>query len=376
MRIAFLLQDVGSIYGAERATLDLVEGLRSAGVDARMLLIEEKRLALRESSLQREIEQRQIPVGVIPCRSAFSPALVRGIRSYLDRERVDVLHTVGYKADLHGCLAACRVERVRTVATVHGWLFRPDLKERFYGWLDVRALRKMDAVVALSRYYHDLLCRKGVRKEMLCLIPSGLDPETRNLKPETGGPTSPSQPGAYTFSFGMLGRFSSEKNISMFIRALALARARGVECRAVIAGDGPLRETIESEINSAGLKDVVLMAGYMDRDGFFGEVDLLVTCSKIENLPYGVLEAMARGKPVIATRVGGLPDLIEQGRTGYLVEPEDAKSLADRMEDVARDPGSAARLGLAGRERIEREFALDRMVSRHVELYRTLVNEA
>lgn len=364
MKIAFLLQDTRAVYGAERATMDLVGGLRAAGVDARMLLIEESRMGEGESALRQEIAQRRIPFDSIACHSAFSPALVRDIRSHIERECVNVLHMVGYKADIHGCLAASRARGVRTVATVHGWLFRPDLKERFYGWLDVQALRRMDVVVALSRYYHDMLRGKGVRSERLHLIASGLTPD---LRPLTPGPRPP------FVTFGMLGRLSSEKNISMFVRAMAAVRARGAECRAVIAGDGPLRRAIESEVCAAGLQDAVSMPGYMETERFFSETDLLVMCSKIENLPYSVLEAMARGKPVIATRVGGLPDLIEYGRTGYLVEPNAADALADRMCELAQDPEKAARLGSAGRERLEKDFSAESMVSRHLGLYAALV---
>lgn len=357
--------------------MDLVEGLRAAGVDARMLLIEESRMGPGESALRQEIVRRRIPFEPIACRSAFSPALARGIRSYIERERVNLLHMVGYKADLHGGWAACRARGVKTVATVHGWLFRPDIKERCYGWLDVQALRRMDAVVALSRHYQDMLRGRGVRSERLHLIPSGLKPETRNLKPETLSRQGYAGQARHPFiTFGTLGRLSSEKNISMLIRALAIVRARGVECRALIAGDGPLRAEIESEIRAAGLQDVVSMPGYMDAETFFRNVDLLVMCSKIENLPYSVLEAMARGKPVIATRVGGLPDLIEYGRTGYLVEPDAVDALADRMSELAQDPEKAARLGAAGRARLEREFSVEHMVSKHLELYAALVGEA
>lgn len=354
--------------------MDLAEGLRAVGVDARMLLIEESRMGAGESALRQEIARRLIPFEPIVCHSAFSPALLRGIRSYIERERVNVLHTVGYKADLHGCLAAGRARGVKTVATVHGWLFRPDIKERFYGWLDVRALRRMDAVVALSRHYRDMLRGKGVRSERLHLIPSGLKPETRNLKSCFAEATQDKPDTRHPFvTFGMLGRLSSEKNIHMFVRALAMVRARGAECRAVIAGDGPLRRAIESEVCAAGLQDAVSMPGYMETERFFSETDLLVMCSKIENLPYSVLEAMARGKPVIATRVGGLPDLIEYGRTGYLVEPNAADALADRMSELAQDPEKAARLGAAGRERLEKEFPVEGMVSKHLELYEALV---
>lgn len=372
MRIAFLLQDVGSIYGAERATLDLVEGLRSAGVDARMLLIEEKRLALRESSLQREIEQRQIPVGVIPCRSAFSTGLVQAIRDYIAREQVEVLHAVGYKANLHGLLGSSWGRRAKLVATVHGWLYRPDPKERFYGWLDIFAMKRMHAVVALSQFYQSLLLRKGLRAQIVHLIPSGL-PEDR-LPPVEGSHVIFEQPSP--FSIGIAGRLSWEKNHALLLRAVRKVAGKGHDVRLLIAGDGPLKEALERQTRAHGLSDRVELTGYIPVNDFFRRIHAFVLCSRIENLPYSVMEAMAWCRPVIATRVGGVPDLVDENETGFLVSRGDENALADRIERMIRNPLRACAMGVAGRHKLESQFLLARVIQKHLDLYRALLDSA
>ena len=377
MRIAFLLQDTGAVYGAERATIDLAVGLKNTGVvRPHIMLIEETRCRLG-SALREALAGREIEFSAIPCGSAFSLPLVLNIRRRLRELNAQVLHAVGYKADVHSFLATKRAVEPKRVATVHGWLFRPDRKERFYSWLDARILGRFDAVIALSSHYRYMLLQEGIPAKQLHLIPSGLGndpkPETRNLKPEDGKESCSLPAGADVFTFGMLGRFSSEKNHAMFIRALELLKERGMAFRALIAGDGPLRTSIEMDITRKGLQDVVFMPGYMDAMDFFRQIDVLVVCSRIESLPYSVLEAMRSGKPVIATRVGGLPDLVEDDRTGFLVELDAIEQLADRMLTLMRDPEKGREMGAAASKRQAGEFSLDRMVEKHVELYEGLV---
>ncbi|MBN1270307.1 MAG: glycosyltransferase family 4 protein [Kiritimatiellae bacterium] len=372
MKVAFLMQDTGWVYGAERATLDLAGGLSARpGIDVHVVLIREERLGLSRSRYREALEERGIPFSDVPARAAFSRALVSGIRRRLDELGADVLHAVGYKADVHGGLAAGWGLTLPTVSTVHGWLFRPDFKERFYGWLDVRALRRMGRVVVLSRYYRDLLSARGVSSNRLALIPSGLDAARLPPRADAEEPRGRDR----VFTIGMLGRLSSEKNHFMLLRAMRRVLDQGHAVRCVMAGDGPEGMRVEREIGRLGLGDAVRMAGYVDHKDFFRQTDVLVICSHIENLPYSVLEAMAWCRPVIATGVGGLPDLVRDGENGFLVAADDDASLGDRIGSLAAEPARAARMGGAGRRMLEAEFTLAKTVDRHVELYGSLAEE-
>lgn len=148
MQVAFLVQDTGRVYGAERATLDLARGL--AGASCAVWLIEETRLGLARSDFKEALLAADLPCQSLPVDCAFCPALIRQLRERVAAERPDVVHTIGPKATTH---AAWGLKgRVPLVTTVHGWLFRPDLKERFYEWLELRAFRRFDRVVTLSRH--------------------------------------------------------------------------------------------------------------------------------------------------------------------------------------------------------------------------------
>ena len=167
---------------------------------------------------------------------------------------------------------------------------------------------------------------------------------------------------------GMLARFTEEKRHEILLQALGLLRDRGVEVKAVFAGEGPLREALMQEAGENRWDTEALFPGYMDRDTFFDQVHVLVSVSGIENMPYTILEAMARGVPVVAGAVGGVPDLIEDGVTGRLIDPApDPEGLADVLEGVLGDTELMQAWGRAGRVRLEEEFSPEGVVQRHRE---------
>ena len=114
------------------------------------------------------------------------------------------------------------------------------------------------------------------------------------------------------------------------------------------------------------------LAGVMNRDAFFRQVDLLVLCSRIENLPYVILEAMAWSRPVVATSVGGVPDLIKSGENGLLVKGQDVGPMVDAIGELLNDVPRAQAMGRAGREFLEQRFTLNQSVEAHLAMYREL----
>jgi glycosyltransferase involved in cell wall biosynthesis len=359
MTPAFLLQDTGTIYGAQRATLDVITGLLRAGrVNPRVWLLEETRLRLDRSDFREALRTSGAEITMFPVAGAFSRACVRALREALRVQGILLLHSVGPKADLFSCLAA-RGSPVRHVSTVHGWLFREDWKERLHEAVNRFCLRRCDRVICLSTHYESLLLGHGVRRDRLVRIPSGFDPAGLDG-------IFPGAPREY--AAGWMGRLSEEKDIGTFLDAVALTPAG----RFLVAGDGPLRPWVESRLREPALSGRVTLAGYLPRADFFRSVGALVMTSRIENLPYTILEAMACRLPVISTRVGGIPDLVEDGVTGLLTPPSDARALADALARVLPDPVLARRLGESGRDRLEREFSPARAIADHERLYAEL----
>lgn len=352
------MQDTGAVYGAERATLDLAHGLREAGEAPHFFLMREVRLG-PSSALAQAIEAGGFPVRYLPVAGRFSWSLVRALRAAFAEAGGDVLHVLGYKAHVHAWLAGIRPR----VSTVHGWLFRADRKERFYGWIELGCLRRCDRVIALSSYYENYLLQQGISRHRLVRIPSGLrEAPAPMTEVATFGPVT----------FGMMGRFSEEKNHAMFVRAAAKVHAANPAVRFVVAGTGPLEAEVKRMVRERGLAEVIEFTGYLCVMDFFRRVDGYVICSKIENLPYSILEAMAHARPVIGTRVGGIPDLVADGVTGRLVAPDDAGALAEAMRTLAEDRRALTTMGAAGQKKLLTDFDARQCVEAHEALYRGL----
>lgn len=369
MKVAFLLQDTRSLYGAEQATLRLLEGLCPAGVAVQVLLLREARLGAGSSPLA-EALRRLAPVTEIPVQGRLSRTAVSQIREIMARERVDVLHSTGYKADWHAGLAARGGRLFPVVSTVHGWLFRWDLKERFFQALNIHALRQFSRVIVLSDFYERYLRRCGLGPLQLAHIPTGV--RTERIVSRAEARKFWEAPGE-VFTFGMLGRLSAEKDHELLLRA-ARRLARDLDTsprswRILIAGDGPLREHLQQRIVRAGLRDRVELAGWLPAGDFFRRTHVLVQCSRVENQPMSVMEAMAWMRPVVATRAGGLPEMVQDGETGRLVWKGSSRRLAAALREYLVAPAKAQADGVRARERLEQNYSFDRMIQDHIGLY-------
>jgi len=370
MNILFLLQDTGRLYGAEQATLDLATRLQQEpGCNPSFLLIGETRLNQPTHDLQQQLEERGIPFHTHAVAHPFSFSLIRAIRRHLKAQGPSILHCTGYKANLHGLLAAASTD-IPLVSTVHGWLNRPDPKERFYAWIDLQCLKRFDRVIALSSYYRDFLLQHDIPTQRLRLVHSPLPPGRNNL----GRDAVPS-----VLSLGTLGRLSTEKNQHLLLQAFQLLRERDPATAAriclLIAGDGPEKDALQQFIHEHKLADAVTLAGFMPRDEFFRAIDVFILCSRIENFPLSILEAIAAHKPCIATRVGGIPDQLDD-QSALLVPSDDPEALAGALAQAVHHPERLATLAHRALEKAQRDFSEQAWIQAHLQLYRELETTA
>jgi glycosyltransferase involved in cell wall biosynthesis len=156
---------------------------------------------------------------------------------------------------------------------------------------------------------------------------------------------------------------------------LAALRARGVDALLLLVGDGDDRERLEQRAHDLGLARSCLLVGYQeDVAPWYAICDAVVLTSVSEGTPVTIIEALAAGRPVVATRVGGVPDVVDEGETGFLVRPHDTHALAERLEILARDPERRAAMGAAGRERTVARYSVERLVDDMDGLYRELLD--
>jgi glycosyltransferase involved in cell wall biosynthesis len=202
----------------------------------------------------------------------------------------------------------------------------------------------------------------GVSASRMTVIRNGVDSERFVPRTEAAATGAHLPAGA---TIGYVGRLSPEKHPALFLRAAALVHARMPQTRFVVVGDGPLRGELEALAATLSLAQAVTFAGECaDMPARYPKLDLLLLTSWHEGTPLAVLEAMACGVPVIATNVGGVPELVVSGTTGWLTPPGDEAQMAARVVELLQAPGAMRRFGAAARERARTCFSLDEQVQR------------
>ncbi len=241
---------------------------------------------------------------------------------------------------------------------------------RIYEALDRRHLRWMDRVIAVSEGQAEKVRRCGVKPERVRVIHNAVDPE-RFVDPDPSYRVKLEryfrQP--FTRIVGAAGRLSPEKGFDVLIAAAARVVNTEDMVGFVLFGEGPCKADLVKQINAAGLSRYVVLSGFRaDLDRFLPFLDLLVLPSYTEGLPNVVLEAFASGVPVVATAVGGTPELVEDKVSGYLVPAGDADALAARILDALSSEDNLREMGLRGRQRVLEHFTFERQAQRYLEL--------
>lgn len=309
------------------------------------------------------------------CLNANFPHIFRAAREvagHLRRLRADVLCCSGYKPDIVGYLAARR-SGIPVVAIAHGWT-AATLRVRVNEAIDRLVMRRMDCVVSVSEAQAVKVRRAGVRPERVVVIRNALrtaplaprDPACREELQKLF--TSPRQRIVVA-----AGRLSPEKGFDGLVNAAALVARQDPTIGFVVFGDGPLRQELARQIAARELEGSFVLAGFRgDVERYLPACDLAVLSSHREGLPVAVLEGMAAGLPVVATAVGGVPEVIDDGVHGYLVPPADPTALARRILDVLGDEASRQKMGQRGRARIESEFTFAIQAEAYTHLFERL----
>ncbi len=315
-----------------------------------------------------------------PLRDAVAAWRVARI---IRRVRPDVVHTHTAKAGAIGRVAAVLAgrpgRRPVVVHTFHGHVLRGYFGRA--GTLLFRAIetvlaRATDRLVAVSPEVRDELVGLHVapaRKFSVVRLGIELEPRVR-FEGDADEARRRHGIGVGKFVVGWFGRMTAVKRTDDLLTMLAGVRERGVDALLLFVGDGDDRDRLEQRAHDLGLARSCLFVGYQeDVAPWYAICDAVVLTSASEGTPVTIIEALAAGKPVVATRVGGVPDVVDEGETGFLVRPRDTHALAERLEILARDPERRAAMGAAGRERMLGRYAVDRLVDDVDELYRELL---
>jgi len=301
-------------------------------------------------------------------------AMVQELARWLPDLGADLLCCHGYKADLIGLLAARRVG-IPVISVSHGWTGHT-WKVRRYEQFDRACMRRMDRVVCVSEEQAVKVRRAGVRPDRVVVVRNAIRPDRFDRSdPADRGRLEAMFPRAPERIIGSAGRLSPEKGFGVLVEAAAIVTRSDPGVGFIHFGDGPLRETLARRIAELGLEGRFILAGYRsDLDRFIPHWDLSVLPSFTEGLPNVVLEAFAAGVPVVATAVGGTPEIVEEGSNGYLVPPGDPEALARRIRDILLSEDERRSMGQRGRERVLSEFTFETKCKQCEQVWADLVD--
>jgi glycosyltransferase involved in cell wall biosynthesis len=366
----------------------LTAGLRSRGYDTTLVA---GSLARGEDSMAFVADARDVQIiridqlgrEISPFRDLVATVrLARLIR----RERPDILHTHTAKAGTVGRVAALLAGGRRppiVVHTFHGHVLRGyfgPLRTWFFRQLERWLARHTTALIAVSPQVRDDLVALGVAPaERFVVVRLGVELGERVTGEQDGRTESRRYLGIgpERFAVGWIGRMTPVKRTDDVLVAFKQLRETGVDAVLCLVGDGPDRPQLEQRAHELGVIRDTLFLGYQeDVAPFYAAFDALILPSSNEGTPVSAIEALAAGRPVVATRVGGVPDVVQEGEDGFLVEPGATDDLAERLARLAREPELRERMGRAGRDRVLPRYAVERLVDDIDRLYRSLLASA
>ncbi len=364
-----VVQVIGNVAvgGAERHVLDLVDGLRQRSVSMRVI-------CPRPGPLVESLTQRGVAVHYLEMvRSrpgdeyGLDRAAVEQLIAWFREWRPDVVHSHLYPAHLHASLASVQVGVPAVVQTAHTLVVRPG---------DVLLGRLTHAVtIATSGAVVDLLVGAGLPRETIELIYNGVSADHFKLDRRAVERARAELDLGDGPVVGTVARLSHEKGVDALLRALPQVLLTVPSATAVIVGDGPEATPLKQLAADLGISRHVRFLGTRGDVSVLNYVfDAFVLPSREEACPMALLEAMAAGRPVVATRVGGSPELVDHGVDGLLVPPDNPTELARGILNLLVDASARNALGLAARDKVAAHFTRDRMVSATLACYRRILN--
>jgi glycosyltransferase involved in cell wall biosynthesis len=354
---------VGELFGGvERHILGMAQGLRMRGISTLLLLFHDGELAA-------QARQQDIEALVLPDRNLSLWATSRKLAGVLEQRRIALVHVHGYKAAVF-CALARRWHRFAMVKTEHG-LSEPSagraiavILDRTYRLLDAVASRIAGAAVCYVTEDLRLHLGQADPARLSRVIPNGVPAMDRRRHPR------PAEYREEWLNFAVVGRLEPVKAIHVAIEALPV---HGVpeNVHLHVIGAGPCERELKARSAAVGVAARVHFHGFRrDALDFIAHCDALLMPSLHEGLPYALLEAMALGAPVIASRVGGLAETIQDGATGVLVAPGNAGALADAIRKLTADPPFRTRLGDAAQRLQRAKYTLEAMADSYIHVYR------
>lgn len=364
----------GSGGGPDKTILNSPRFLSDLGYSSVCAYLRPPRDPGFESIVQRAADANA-KLSAVDDRGPFDPRIFRRLLKLCRKHKVTIWHGHDYKSNFFGLLLR-PFHKMKLVTTVHGWVKHTSRTPLYY-WIDRRCLKRYDRVICVS---DDLLarCRDiGVKPERCSTTENAIDTELTVRSLDTGAAKSELGFAPDSPLVGAVGRLSDEKAFDVLIDAVGRLHERGVPAHLAIAGDGDARQRLESHIAAQRYPDRFHLLGHRnDVATLYQAMDVFALSSLREGLPNVLLESMALKTPVVATRIAGIPRLVQDQENGRLVDPGDCAQLTDAIGDLLNSPDQRSTLAAAGRRTIETKYSFRNRMNKMAAIYDELLAES
>lgn len=366
-----VLQLTGSFRngGSERQAVALARGLREHSEVEVYLATLDLDGPLRSEALSAGFTE----IPEFKLNSFFDLNFVKQVRrcaALIKEQQVDLIHTHDFYTNVFGTAAA---ELARVSGKVASKRETFGMRSGAQDIVEKLAFGRADRVVVNSRAVQDSLTARGILDTKIELIYNGLDLSRFAVGQDIR--KNFDIPAGRRLITLVANLRHDVKNVPMFLRAAKLISERVSDAVFMIAGEGELERELKSLAQDLGVADTTYFIGRCDDiPGLLSSSYACVLTSKAEGFSNSIIEYMAAGKPVVATRVGGAAEAIAEGQTGYLVDPDNADSTANRVIDLLKDPDKAARFGQMGQKKAQQEYSLESQISNTLSMYRRVLD--
>ena len=368
MKVIHLISG-GDSGGAKTHVHSLLQNL-SRTIDVTMV-------CFMEGPFAQEARELGIRTVVLPGRDLLR--VYRTLRRLVVEEGYQIIHCHGARGNLMGALLR-RSTGLPVVTTVHSdyrldYLGRP-FSRLTYGTINTLVVRRLDYRIGVSDAMTDLLISRGFDPDKLFTIYNGIDftPRTPAMDRQAYWKSVGLEADAGSVVVGIAARLNPVKDIATLVRGFARAHAQCPELRLLIAGDGEQMDMLKNLARELGVERQVCFAGWVsDTDSFYNAIDINTLTSLSETFPYSLTEGARAALPTVASRVGGVPYLIEHGIHGLLFEAGDAEALARHLVTLAQDPELRRHMGRRLYQRARKDYSLESTLRRQLDIYEAIL---
>jgi glycosyltransferase involved in cell wall biosynthesis len=374
MRIIHII-DSGGLYGAEVMLLNLIAAQMEMGLDPTLVSIG------TPDCLPKQIEKKARELGIntktIRMKAGLNISGARSICKLAASENAAILHSHGYKGNILLGLLPLFWRKTPLVTTLHGWTWTGQLNRMMlYEWLDSISLRFVDHVVLVNRMMEGHRRLRGLPANRKAIVNNGIDFATANRQATLLLPESIQEFLAQKFTVVGVGRFSPEKDFPLLVRAIADLVNDGHDLQLLLLGDGGLRGELTALTKELDIVDRVLMPGFVDNIYLYlKHCQLFAMPSLTEGLPMALLEAMHAEIPIVASQVGGIPDALQGGNAGTLIEPGNLEDLTNELRRAFLAPGRNMECVSLAKELVMSEFSNDKMAKNYLKVYQQVLEQ-